>query len=68
MTALLVRAAQAVSVRARPTGGPLIDSCAPDCTYQYVCDSNHRLFRRECCYRSDCTWYCDEWVQTASNC
>jgi hypothetical protein len=68
MTALLTRAAQTLSVRARPTGRPLEDGCAPDCTFQYVCDSSNRLFRRECCYRSDCTVHCDDWVQIANNC
>lgn len=68
MTALLTRAAQTFSVRSRTTGRPLLDACAPDCTYQYVCDSSHRLFRRQCCYHSDCIWYCDDWVQIAGAC
>jgi hypothetical protein len=67
MTALLARA-QAWSSRTRPTGRPLVDSCAPDCVYDYMCDSSHRYFRRLCCYRSDCTWYCDDWVLLSGSC
>jgi hypothetical protein len=62
MTALLTRAAQALSVRARSTRHPLIDGCPPDCFYDYRCDSSHRYYRRQCCYHPDCTQYCLEWV------
>jgi hypothetical protein len=42
------------------------DGCAPDCVYEYLCDSNHRYLRRECCYRPDCIRYCDDWVLIGS--
>jgi hypothetical protein len=66
MTALLARAAQTLSVRVKPARRPLTDGCAPDCLYEYLCDSSHRYYRRQCCYRPDCTRYCDDWVQIGS--
>ena len=66
MTALLARATQTLSVRARPIGQPLVDGCSPDCVYEYLCDSSHRYFRRECCFHPDCTWYCKAWVEFGS--
>jgi hypothetical protein len=66
MTALLARAAQTFSVRARPASRPLVDGCAPDCLYEYLCDSSHRYYRRQCCYHPDCTRYCDAWVLIGS--
>lgn len=62
MTALLARATQALSARVKPIGHPLTDGCAPDCVYEYLCDSSDRYFRRQCCYRLDCTWHCGDWV------
>jgi len=67
MTALLARA-QAWSSRTAPAVRPVVDGCAPDCVYEYLCDSSHRYFRRLCCYRSDCTLQCDEWVLVAGGC
>jgi len=66
MTALLTRAAQTLSVRGKSTEHPLIDGCAPDCVYEYLCDSSHRYFRRQCCFHPDCTRYCLDWVEIGS--
>jgi hypothetical protein len=67
MTALLARAHSA-ALRAKPTSRPVIDGCAPDCFYDYLCDSSHRYFRRLCCYRPDCTDYCGDWVLVTGGC
>ena len=67
MTTLLARVPSR-SARTRCDSRPVIDGCAPDCVYEYLCDSNHQYFRRLCCYRTDCTWYCEEWVRVAGSC
>jgi hypothetical protein len=67
MSALLTRAAQTLSARSEPTGHPLIDGCAPDCVYEYLCDSSGRYYSRKCCFRSDCTRYCSGW-ERIGNC
>jgi hypothetical protein len=67
MTALLARA-QAAASRAKPSERPVIDGCAPDCVYEYLCDSSHRYFRRRCCYSPECIWYCDGWVLVTGGC
>ncbi|MDQ1743227.1 MAG: hypothetical protein QOE23_1566 [Pseudonocardiales bacterium] len=66
MTAMLSRAMQALSVRpVRDPGNPITDGCAPDCVFEYVC-TNHRYYRRQCCYTPDCILVCDAWVDISS--
>jgi hypothetical protein len=66
MTALLNRAVESLSRRSRSTALPMVDGCAPDCTYEYLCDANHRYLRQQCCYRPDCTLSCGSWVVIGS--
>jgi hypothetical protein len=62
MTTMFSRALQVVSVRpVRRPGDIIADACAPDCVYEYAC-TNHRYYRRQCCYQPDCTRVCDAWV------
>jgi hypothetical protein len=68
MTALLVRAVEAFSVRSRPARSPLLDSCSPDCVYEYLCDAQNRYYRRQCCYQANCEWVCGDWVKIRDNC
>jgi hypothetical protein len=41
-------------------------SCAPDCTFEFMCDSNHRYYRRQCCYNPDCSYFCGGWSYIGS--
>ena len=61
MTTMLNRAVQVLSARPGRPGVPVADGCAPDCVFEYVC-TNHRYYRRQCCYQPDCTRVCDAWV------
>jgi hypothetical protein len=68
MTALLARAAQIFSTRSEVAKSLSTDSCARDEMYEYRCNSAHDYQRRLCYFRSDCTWYCEGWVNTGSKC
>lgn len=38
-------------------------ACPPDCGYEHACGTDGIYYRRECCYRPDCVYYCTQWVQ-----
>lgn len=65
MIALLTLASR-MSARSKVAGAPVTNGCAPDCIYEYVCDSSNRYYRRQCCYRPDCTYYCGGWTLIGS--
>jgi hypothetical protein len=61
MIALLSLVSQTSTVRSGVAGAPVTNGCAQDCVYEYLCDSSHRYYRRQCCYRPDCTYHCGAW-------
>jgi hypothetical protein len=66
MSILLTTEARTVTIRSRRAVRAITNSCPPDCSYEFLCDSSHRYYRRQCCYRTDCSYFCGSWVLIGS--
>ncbi|WP_432971176.1 hypothetical protein [Dactylosporangium sp. CA-233914] len=47
----------------RALGSARADGCAPDCSYEYLCDGNGIYYSRQCCYQPDCSYLCGSWFK-----